>query len=871
MSPDDETLSRTDFTAIVAIGASAGGLEPLERFFAAAPADAGWCFVVVQHLSPDHKSMMDQLLARKSRLSIRHIDDGTELAPDTIFLNRPNRSVEIVDGRFRTREFEASDQLPRNPIDILFQSLARGEVGKSVAVILSGSGSDGARGAAHLHEAGGTVLVQAPAEAGFPSMPQAALATGVVEHSAKAAELPETIRAVLSDAAPPALEGERAESILRDIFRLLEARFHTDFSAYKKPSIYRRISRRQGLHGVSSLADYAELLRQSPAAQEELYQDLLIGVTAFYREEQAMAALREKVIDPLAAEQTEEPTPIRVWVPACASGEEAYTIAIELSEALEAAGSNRRFRVIATDVHRKSLDVASAGFYAEEAIAGVPAHLRQKYFRRHRDGYLVEPALRQKIIFSAHDVLSDPPFMHLDLVSCRNLFIYLNSHAQNRVLSMFLFGLKIGGHLLLGSSESVGRYDEEFQAVDHGARLFRKAGPGQNLVEALFANQPGKGFFAANVLQEEQRPVRRRGNVGQAEIVELRSRDTLIRSYNALLKRYAPPSILVTTEGVVLSWFGDAAAFVDTMNHLAEWMVEDIVHPDLHFTINVGMEKVRQGLLEPYSRSISIDTGDGEKRPFIARVEPLDQIGQTRILLVSVLPEDPAGALSGPGQETGVERFTPTDAGDGAQTEDVVLMTRRVRELERDLRLTEETLQHVTERLEASGEELQAANEELQASNEELQASNEELQGSNEELHAVNEELISLTEEHERKIDMLSELAQSTDAVFRVLRVGMIAMDGRGTIRRFTDLVGERFLLQAHDVGRPYSVVGPRIEGLDLSAVAARVIGSGQSETHEADWNGTSLEIEVHRTPPPENAAGGKPIPGAIILFRGLI
>ncbi|SFJ02291.1 CheR family methyltransferase [Albimonas pacifica] len=837
---------------LVVVGASAGGLEPLEALFEAAPLDAGWCFVVVQHLSPDYKSMMHELLSRRSKLTIRHIEDGARLAPDTIFLNRPSTLATLEGDVFRTRAFAPGDGVPHLPIDALLSSLAARDPARTAAVILSGSGSDGTRGAESVHAAGGMVLVQSLAEAAFASMPRSALASEVADRVLPARDIPRALAEFFRTGArkPPVAEAE-AEGP-KSILKLLEEAHNLDFSDYKPQNVRRRIERRQHLENYADMEAYRAALERSPAALEELYHDLLIGVTEFYRDEESIVALRRKVFDALAAEP-EASTPLRVWVAACSSGEEAYTIAIELSEALAAAGRTRSFRVIATDVHRRSIDIASAGVYSADAVARVPPEIRERYFDRVQDRYVVSPALRQKIIFSVHDVLSDPPFMNLDLVSCRNLLIYLTEQAQARLVSMFLFGLRKDGVLLLGASESLGRYAAEFQPVDTRCRLYRKATNRRVLDRELLSGKLGSAARSDAALRGHAGP---RPTVFRAPVSEFRDRDTLIRCYDALLKRYAPSSILVTDQGSVLAWFGAAAEYIDTMNNLAEWTVEEVVHPDLHFVINVAAEKLRQQQLETYERRVTIEFGDGRTRHCDVRVEPLQEVQGGRLMLVGLKP-----AASGDPAEDVAVGVAPPAAAD----EDSLILSRRIVALERDLRLTEETLQHVTERLEASGEELQASNEELQASNEELQASNEELQSSNEELHAVNQELVSVSADHERQIVQLSDLNANIEQVLRMLNVGVIYVDSQRRVRRFSALIVERFALEPHDVMRSVDVIGPRPTFFDLPAAVAEVVGGGPSRRCEGDDRGERLSVRIQATEDPDGGEGAR---GAVLIFE---
>ena len=842
---------------IIAVGASAGGLDPIEAFFDAAPVDAGWCYVVIQHLSPDYRSMMDELLGRRSSLAIEHIRDGLPIAPDTIFLNPPNAIVELKGDRFRVIPYGEADRLPRLPIDAFFHSMAARARSRNVAVVLSGSGADGARGATEIHRTGGYVFVQTPADAKFTSMPRAVLAMGAVDRVLEPGEMPGSIADVLArggsageQAAPPAGQDPGAA-----ILGLVERACHIDFSAYKAPTVLRRIERRQQLRGIATLEEYANLLAGDADAVEELYHDLLIGVTEFYRDPDAIASLSRQALIPLVTNSVAEEE-LRVWVPACASGEEAYTIAIELAEAVRSLGAKRHFRIIATDVHRPSVERAAAGIYPAEALEKLPPILRERYFIDHRSGVIVDPALRQSVIFSVQDALRDPPFMRLDLISCRNLMIYLDDDAQARLLSRFLFGLRKDGYLFLGPSESLGRYRDEFVPIDSKWRLFRKPTDRRMVDQHLLTGK----FTPNQVLDHQSRQDRRPSRppltaIDQSQPVR-HDRDSLLRGYDALLKRYAPSSILISEAGMVLTWFGAASAYIDTMSNLADWTVEDIVHPALHYAINVGVERVRHGQEATYQREVDVALEGGEQHRLKVRIEPLGGRSETgRFLLVSLSRAEPAAA-----EQVAADAVGPPDEDD-----DRALLNMRIRELERDLRLTEESLQYVTERLEASGEELQASNEELQASNEELQASNEEMQSSNEELNAVNEELISVSAEHERKIDLLSQLSRDTDIVFELLGLGVIIADAGLRLKRFTRLCADVLELEERDIGRHLRSVGTRFDFADPAALAAEAVRTGLPQ--EACGRYRDGELTVRVTPYEHGAVDT--VRGVIVTLAG--
>ena len=476
---------------------------------------------------------------------------------------------------------------------------------------------------------------------------------------------------------------------------------------------------------------------------------------------------------------------LRLWVAACASGEEAYTLAIELSEVIREQDRDCRFRIIATDVHKRSIQRAAAGIYREELVAKLTPDLRERYFVEHREGVMVDPAIRQRVIFSVHDALRDPPFMRLDLISCRNLLIYLDEGAQQRILSMFLFGLRKNGFLYLGTSESLGHRTDDFAVVDSKSRIFRKTSDRRTLDDSMLSGSvPARTPLQPRAPAQQSRPPLTSVDGDQSA---RRDRDGLLRGYDALLKRYAPSSILVSSNGTVLTWFGAASAYIDTMSNLAEWTVEEIVHPSLRYTINIAAERFRRKDQAAFVREVVVDEGTPQQHRLKVEVEAIGKHGDGgRFLLVTLhrLGEDSNEAA---GQSDAIRN--------DAQLDDNAVLADRVRELERDLRLTEESLQYVTERLEASGEELQASNEELQASNEELQASNEEMQSANEELQAVNEEMLSVSTEHERKIELLSELNHDTELIFEMLNVGVMVLDADLKVIRFTGLCARMFEL----------------------------------------------------------------------------
>ncbi|PTX01714.1 CheR family methyltransferase [Pararhodobacter aggregans] len=780
MTDSEEKAPGDRAIPLVVIGASAGGLVPLERFFAHAPDSAGWCFVVIQHPSPDHRPITDAWLARKTRLAIRHIEDGAEIAPDTIFLNRPDTRADLQGDVFRTAPHAPEDPVPYRPIDTMVASLAPRAGGKTAAVILSGAGRDGAQGAQVFHAAGGVLVVQDPAEADFPSMPQAILTLGIHDRVAGAAEIPQAIHEIFGAIPKPAPEARPGtEDIFLAILRLLERQRHLDVSACKETDLQHRIIRRQHLRGIEDPAGYLALLRSSPEAVNELYHDLLVGVTGFYRDPEAIARLRETALAPFAADLGTE-TPVRVWVAGCAGGEEAYTIAIELAEALRATGNPRGFRIIATDGHQPSIERASNGTYPAAALRKIPKPLRQRYFERRGEDYTIGASLRQRMIFSVHDTLTDPPFLDLDLVSCRTFLIYLREKAQARVISMFLFGLRKHGVLLLGPSETPGQFADDFETLDGRWRLFRKtSGPRvlarEGLPRRLTRRVPGDE--APGVPRGQAAPtLSRRASAGPGDYAEHRGREALIRTTEHLLETYAPSSIIVSSDGEVLAWFGAAGALVDTPNDLTEWSVEHILHRDLHFLINRALEKLRGGAMVPFSRRVTVDLNEGRQQGVTLHFEPLDRHREPLLLLIRV-------------------------------------------------------------RLEAGGEEA----------------------------HAVDEARVTVSAGHEEQPAELSRLHTETESLLTILDIGLLVVDARLNIRRFSNHVARWFLLEKPDVGRSLSVAGPKLSFVDLPAEVTRAIEDGAVFSGQGMTDSGPLSLEIH--PIADQRHGGQP-DAAFVIFR---
>ncbi|MBC8070538.1 MAG: PAS domain-containing protein, partial [Deltaproteobacteria bacterium] len=806
---DDRPLSPAPGTAhyVVGIGASAGGLEALERFFAHLPTDTGMAFVVVQHLSPDFRSLMDELLARRTKLPIALVEDGMAIEPDHVYLIPPKKEMIISGGRLLLSERERQQELTL-PIDVFFRSLAQDCGPRAIAIVLSGGGSDGSRGIRDVHEAGGMVVVQDEGSAQFDSMPRTARDAGVATWVLAPEDMPRALLehlgrgdvGTVASAGPPTPHGMAA------VYQMLQSEFGLDFKDYKPSTVTRRIERRLQMSRVEDIDAYVARLHSERDELDVLYRDLLIGVTRFFRDEEAFALLEERVLPELLRNASDKP--LRVWVAGCATGEEAYSIAILLHELGAGTAGGRPVKVFATDVHRGSLDFAARGIYEESAVANVSSERLARYFRRHGSGYQVVADIRQMLVFAPHNVIKDPPFTRVDLISCRNMLIYLQPAAQQKVLSLFHFALNRGGMMLLGPSESPGLLLRDFETVEAHWRLYRKHSDVRIPVDTR--PQPTRSFPPGVA------PAQRSG--------ARHSMAQLLDTYDALLERHMPPSLLVNDRGELVHAFAGASKFLRRQDGRQGLELLDMVDPELKLTLVGGLKRAARDPQGVVFTGVRIPDGEGQAAYRVTITPTASNAAAPPHLLVAF---ERLGDTPAPAPASGSE----IDVGQVPHEQVVAL--------EAELTYTRENLQAAIEELETSNEELQAANEELLASNEELQSTNEELQ-------SVNEELYSVNAEYQRKIEELTELTNDMDNLLAATDVGTVFLDSRLHIRKFTPQIGETFNLLPQDVGRPIDAFTHGIEHPELMADLRGVLASGERIERELrDGRGRTLFLRI--------------------------
>jgi two-component system CheB/CheR fusion protein len=796
-------------TFVVGIGASAGGLDPLVRFFESLPKVTGMAFVIVQHLSPDFKSLMDELLARHTMLPIHLVEDGMPVEADHVYLIPAKKEMIISGGRLLLSERDRQQELTL-PIDMFFRSLAQDCGAEAIAIVLSGGGSDGSRGIRHVREAGGLVVAQDLESAQFDGMPKAAIETGVVHHTLPPQEMPRVLlehAGRRSEAVPDAVDNERPEpGGLEALFRVLETEFGIDFNHYKPSTVTRRIERRLALAQSQNIDEYLARLRSERDELDALYRDLLIGVTRFFRDPDAFDLLEHQILPELL---TREPrgAPVRLWVAGCATGEEAYSLAILLHD-LMAIHGERPVKIFATDVHRGSLERAAVAAYDEEAVSNVSAERLTRYFTQNGHTYQVVPELRQMIVFAPHNVISDAPFTRLDLITCRNLLIYLQPPAQQRILSFFHFALNQNGVLFLGPSESLGPLADGFEIVDKHWQLYRKAGEVRTPVDVR--QRPALSTIDGRVTLSPVLPAARH-SLGQ-----------LLSVYDALLEETMPPSLIVNDRGELVHVLGGAARFLRVRDGRQSLDVQDLVHADLKMILTGGLKRA---LAERSAIVFNGVRAHADDEVYNVTIRPIaGRPASARHLVISFesrQPDERPAAVA------------------PIQIDVDQVSQQQLAALEAELGTTKESLQAAIEQLEASNEELQASNEELQSSNEELQSTNEELQSVNEELYTVNAE-------YQRKIAELTELTNDMDNLLASTEVGTIFLDGQLRIRKFTPQAAGTFGLVAHDVGRPIETFAHRMHYPELVADLRHVVASAESiERDFVDPHGKSFFLRL--------------------------
>lgn len=786
---------------LVGIGASAGGIQALRQFFTHMPSDSGMAFVVILHLSPTYDSNAAALLQSVTSMPVIQVTEIVPVEPNKVYVIPPTHDLSMNDGTIRLNERDGQQQR-HAPIDLFFRTLADTHGQAAAAVVLSGSGSDGANGIARIKELGGVTLAQDPQEAEFTGMPRSAVATGLVDYTLPVAALPDALMSYWRNVmdiklpatvlnVPDTASSEVAPSMvdieaLREIFALLRVRTNHDFSQYKRPTVLRRIARRMQVLGAADVSEYVLILRAQPEEVGALQRDLLISVTNFFRDAEAWLTLESLLPNIFTNKHDDEP--VRVWVAGCATGEEAYTIAMLLSEYAATLSYAPNIQVFATDIDEHAIATARQGLYRETIALDVSPERLARFFVPEQGSYRIRRELRDMVLFAVHNVLRDPPFSHLDLITCRNLLIYFNRTVQEQVLNLFHFTLQPEGYLLLGSSETTDVVPNLFIPIDKSQRLFKRGMVTNRMTVHMprmaLVNQPNRRVAA--------------GNTGEGS-----SPQRLAEVHQQLLTEYAPPSLLINPEHDIVHISRGGGRFLQLAEGEIAASVFKLIHPNLRLELRAALFQATQQNEPVETPFVRLDVG-GELRQVTMRIQALRQPEWLYGYLMVVFDEsaDLSGAGSSP--VTDVEPI--------------------VRQLDDELQRTRNQLRSTIEQYETTNEEYKAANEELQAINEELRATTEELETSKEELQAINEELTTVNQEMKYKVEELSQTNSDLQNLLASTQIGTIFVDRELRIRRYTASAQSIFNLIPSDVGRPLAHITHKLNYDQLITDAAHVL-----------------------------------------------
>jgi two-component system CheB/CheR fusion protein len=823
---------------VVGIGASAGGLAAIEQFLAAMPKDtiSGMAFVVVQHLDPDHKSILLDLIKKYTRMPALKIENGMRVQPNCVYVIPPKKDLSLMHGKLHLAEPSEPRGL-RLPIDSFFRSLAEDQHERAICIVLSGTGTDGTLGLKAIKAEGGMVMAQSPESAAYDGMPSNAIATGLVDYVLPPGKMPEQLMSFAQHAfdrsqMPVTDPVSTNVNSFEKIFILLRSKTGHDFSQYKKNTILRRIQRRMVVNQIDSVDDYAHYLQANPTEVETLFRELLIGVTNFFRDPKAFEALKMQAIAKLF-ERKRPGDPVRVWVPACSTGEEAFSLAILLQEQANSLKQRHKIQVFATDIDDQAIEKARAGLYPESIAADVSPERLARFFTHENSSYRIRKTIRDIVVFAKQDIIKDPPFSRVDMINCRNLLIYMEPTLQKQIIPMFYYALNRDGYLFLGTSETVGQFVNLFSQVDKKWKLYQRRSDVMPQAASPAYIPPlisGTGIV---------RPAHPNATGSKTNIRELAER--------ALLDEYIPACAFINAEYEVLYVHGHTGRYLELASGAASLNLLHMAREELKPALAAAVRKaVAQKAAVRYN-GLEVKA-DGDTHLVNLLVQPVTKpesaTGLLMVIFKDVLPE--------------------SRQGDEAEPVPVYDKDKRISKLEHELATTKEFFQATTEELETSNEELMSTNEEMQSSNEELQSTNEELETSKEELQSINEELVTVNTELQNNIEESSRVNNDMANLLAGTGIGTIFLDTKLMIQRFTPAAAKVINLIQTDVGRPVGDIVPRLAAYDslvrdISTVLDTLVPREEEvQTREGQWY--LMRIQPYRTI--ENV-----IEGAVLTF----
>ena len=805
--PEANKTSSSGFP-IVGIGASAGGLEAFEQFFRNVPPDSGMAFVLVSHLDPDHASMLTEILQRSTTMPVVEALDQVQVLPNCVYAIPPNRDLSIFHGVLHLSE----PDMPRGQrmvIDAFLRSLAEDQGERAIGIVLSGTGTDGTLGLRAIQGAGGISLVQDPATAKYDGMPCSAIQAGYATFVLPVEKMPEQLlsntRNLIVQQEKPQPVPTAVSGMSRILMQLRSVTGH-DFSLYKKSTIGRRIERRMSQHNIEDMEVYARYLKEHPPEVHMLFKELLINVTSFFRDPEAFVELKHDLL-PLLLNGKPEGYVFRAWVAGCATGEEAYSLAMLLREFMSENHQEFKTQIYSTDLDEDAIAVARAGIYPPNIAQDVTPERLRHFFIKDDAGFRVKKDIREMVVFAVQNVIKDPPFTKLDLLSCRNLMIYLEPELQNRVIPAFHYALKPGGVLFLSPSESIGNHVDLFTALNRKWKLYQ-ATPSVASSRAVMSG--GLSWTRDNNTKEPDEVI---SKIKETDFAELTRR--------MLLQSYAPASVVTNLKGGILFVHGDTGKYLRPAPGHATLNVIEMAREGLQLELRAAIQLAADKSTPTLNREASFGShGDLHNVSFSVRPLSYPDVSHG-LLLVSF--QDVAGKLASGSPATGPAAIPVKPArGKNAGADEV----HRAEDLERELAYTKENLHATIEEQQASNEELKSTNEEMQSTNEELQSTNEELETSKEELQSVNEELVTVNTELQDKIEQLAGMQNDMKNLLDNINIGTVFLNDALNIKRFTREAAQVYRLVASDVGRPLSDIKSNIEGDDLLIEAQTVLDS---------------------------------------------
>ena len=774
----------------VGIGSSAGGLEALKEFFENLPGDSSMAFILVPHLDPNRKSLMAELLQRHTSMPVSQVEDGMKVRADHVYIIPPDRMLGIIDGTLQLLQTK-EDRVIRHSIDYFFRTLAGDQGDRTIGVILSGTGTEGVVGIKDVKEGGGLVIVQEPASAKYDGMPSSAIKTGLVDFILPPAEIPgELLRYTRKKFREVEPAGWKAiQNNLPKLTLIIRSGTDHDFSNYKPKTLIRRIERRMVVNQIDTVEEYIRYLQHNPDEVEMLFKEILIRVTNFFRDPEAFKILQDRIL-PQLIQNASDKNPLRVWIPACSTGEEAYSVAILIQEYADKHRKGFRTQVFATDIDTQAIEIARAGLYSAAIEVDVSADRLKKYFTREDNSYRVNKKIREMVVFANHNVIKDPPFSKMDIICCRNLLIYLNSKLQQKLVTVFHYALKPDGILFLGSSESIGAGADLFAAVDSKWKLYKP------LDSPIYYNDER---MPPRYREEEDRTV--------ADTPDLSATGRHIALgeliKQVLLDLYAPAAVIIKKDGTILYFYGRTGKYLEPAPGRANLNILGMIRKELRTSLRLAIREITSGQQESLHPGLRIRT-DGTLLTCNLKVTRIRRPDHMKGLILVSFEEVEEKPRAAPGKKDVAEQPEHGDA---------------VEELEHELNSVKEDLQSTIEELEVSNEELQSANEELQSTNEELETSREELQ-------SVNEELMTVNAEEQEKIEQLLHATDDMKNLLASTEILTIFLDMDLRIKNFTPDAVRVFKLIDSDIGRPISDIVNTLHDVNLLTALQEVLNT---------------------------------------------